>query len=236
MINRHMPRLALPRQQARKTAPLSQQRRLELIRRAVTAGQMPLQARVAACLVLLYAQPITRIVRLTIDDIIRAGKEMFIRLGDPPAPVPEPFAAMLLDLAGNRQNMDTATNPRSRWLFPGRRAGQPLNPGTMREQLRLLGFSAGTARPAALRQLVLQAPAPVVARSLGYHDKTTTRLAAEAGGTWSRYAPGDHARTPGLRLGKRAHDSCLRELTAMSRAVTKELSEQHRDLAWLADV
>ncbi|QIY73748.1 hypothetical protein HEP84_36015 [Streptomyces sp. RLB1-33] len=40
--------------------------------------------------------------------------------------------------------------------------------------------------------LVLQAPAPVIAKALGYHDKTTTRLVTEAGGTWSRYARGDH--------------------------------------------
>ncbi|MFB6559452.1 hypothetical protein ACFCYH_11250 [Streptomyces sp. NPDC056400] len=45
-----------------------------------------------------------------------------------------------------------------------------------------------------MRQLVLQAPAPVIARALGYHDKTATRLVTEAGGTWSRYASGDHTR------------------------------------------
>lgn len=39
--------------------------------------------------------------------------------------------------------------------------------------------------------LVLQAPAPVVAGMLGYHHKHTARVLAEAGGTWSRYAPGD---------------------------------------------
>ncbi|WP_404962733.1 alpha/beta fold hydrolase [Streptomyces sp. 147326] len=32
------------------------------------------------------------------------------------------------------------------------------------------------------------------ARALGYHDKTATRLVTEAGGTWSRYASGDHTR------------------------------------------
>ncbi|WP_216858177.1 hypothetical protein [Actinomadura verrucosospora] len=52
----------------------------------------------------------------------------------------------------------------------------------------------GEARPAALRQLVLQAPAPVIARSLGFHDNSTTRIAAEAGGSWNRYAPGDHTK------------------------------------------
>ena len=62
----------------------------------------------------------------------------------------------------------------------------------LREELRQLGFSTATTRPSALRQLVLQAPAPVIARSLGFHDKTTTRIAAEAGGTWKHYAPGDH--------------------------------------------
>ncbi|MCX5174601.1 hypothetical protein [Streptomyces virginiae] len=44
------------------------------------------------------------------------------------------------------------------------------------------------------RHLVLQAPAPVIARALGYHDKTTVHLVTEAGGTWNRYAPGDHTR------------------------------------------
>ncbi|WP_190318447.1 hypothetical protein [Nocardiopsis listeri] len=44
-------------------------------------------------------------------------------------------------------------------------------------------------RTSALRQLVLQAPAPVIAQALGFHTKTTTRVVAEASGTWNRYAP-----------------------------------------------
>jgi hypothetical protein len=192
MTGRHMPRLDLPAQQRRKGDPISQRRRLDLIRRAVTDGRVPLRTRVAACLMLLYAQPVSRLIRLTTDDVIQHDGAVLIRLGDPPVPVPEPFAALLLELTGSRQGMTTAATPRTRWLFPGQRAGQPLNAGTMLDHLRTLGFLTGTARPAALRQLVLQAPAPVIARSLGFHDKTTTRLAAEAGGTWNRYAPGDH--------------------------------------------
>jgi DNA-binding Xre family transcriptional regulator len=45
---------------------------------------------------------------------------------------------------------------------------------------------------AAIRHLVRQASAPVIARMLGYHHDTTARLATESGGTWKRYAPGDH--------------------------------------------
>ncbi|PJM91494.1 hypothetical protein CG719_33525 [Streptomyces sp. CB01373] len=69
-------------------------RRLTLLRQAVNRNDMPLQDRVAAALVLLYAQPLTRITRLTIDDALREDGEVQIRLGDPPSPVPEPFAGM----------------------------------------------------------------------------------------------------------------------------------------------
>ncbi|GAA2317243.1 hypothetical protein GCM10010234_74180 [Streptomyces hawaiiensis] len=47
----------------------------------------------------------------------------------------------------------------------------------------------GTASGSSRKQPdVSQAPAPVIAKALGYHDKTATRLVTEAGGTWSRYA------------------------------------------------
>ena len=90
--------------------------------------------------------------------------------------------------------MRTAANHASRWLFPGCGAGQPLRAETLASAIHELGVPAAAGRGAAIRQLVLQAPAPVVAQALGYHDKTTSRLVTEAGGTWSRYAGGDHNR------------------------------------------
>jgi len=45
-----------------------------------------------------------------------------------------------------------------------------------------------TARISALRQLVLQVPAPVIAGALGFHHTTTTRQHINAGTTWSQYA------------------------------------------------
>lgn len=62
------------------------------------------------------------------------------------------------------------------------------------DALRDLGIPNQRARTSAIRHLLLQTPAPVIAKALGYHDKTATRLVTEASGTWSRYAPGDHAR------------------------------------------
>ncbi|QHY96945.1 hypothetical protein SSPS47_17715 [Streptomyces sp. S4.7] len=59
-----------------------------------------------------------------------------------------------------------------------------------------IGVPVAAARGAAIRQQLLDMPAPVVADALGYHHKTTTRLRNETGGTWSRYAAGDHGRSP----------------------------------------
>jgi len=170
----HLPRLTMPPLQLRRAKPITQWRRLELLRRLLTDQRAPLRSRVAACLMLLDAQPASRIVRLTVDDIIRDDDgQVLIRLGDPPTPVPEPFASLVFQAAADRGNMNTATNPGARWLFPGRRAGQPLTSGMLGALIRDLGVPTVTARTAALRQLVLQAPAPVVAQSLGFHQITT---------------------------------------------------------------
>ncbi|WP_409491486.1 hypothetical protein [Amycolatopsis sp. cmx-11-12] len=195
--------VAIPHQSTRNPAPISQQQRLTTIRRALTDEEIPLLTRVAATLTLLYAQPITRILRLTVDDVLVEDGDVSLRLGEPPSPVPQPFAALLLNHLDHRLNLTTATNPGARWLFPGRRAGQPMSPTTLELRLRQVGIPGRRGRTAALRQLVLQAPAPVAAKTLGYSTDHTARLVAEAGGTWARYAGGDH--TP--LQDRRTHDS-----------------------------
>ena len=195
MATGHLPTLELPRLPITRAAPITQHRRLELLGQVLTDDHRPLRSRVAACLMLLFAQPATRIVRLTVDDITRTDDGgVFIRFGQPPTPVPEPFATLLLQATAQRDNLQTATNPGARWLFPGRRAAQPLNVNTLTQLVRDLGIPALAGRTAALRQLVLQVPAPVVAQALGYNHATTTRVATEAGTPWSHYAPGHHSR------------------------------------------
>ncbi|OUC94852.1 hypothetical protein CA984_20930 [Streptosporangium minutum] len=57
--------------------------------------------------------------------------------------------------------------------------------------MRITTFSGRMPDAAALRHLVLQAPAPVIARMLGYTDQQTSRIATAAGSPWNRYPPGD---------------------------------------------
>jgi hypothetical protein len=70
-----------------------------------------------------------------------------------------------------------------------------------------VGIPTVAGRSAAIRQHVLEMPAPVVAEALGYHRVTTVKPASEAGGTWSRYAAGDHWRSPLGWTPRRTGDS-----------------------------
>ncbi len=188
MRNQHMPRLRLPPLATPTRAPITQHRRLALIRSMLTDPTIDLSTRVAALLLLLFAQPVSTLLRLTIHDLVEHDDgQLLLRLGSPPTPVPEPFAALLRQLRAARPNMNTAANPDSSWLFPGGRAGEPLNPSTIRHRFQALQIPTTQARTAAFRQLVLQAPAPVIADALGYHANTAQRHHAEAGGTWHRY-------------------------------------------------
>lgn len=185
--------LRLPPQAITRNAPLPEPDRIALLGRLLSSHHLPLRSRVAGVIVLLYAQPLSRIVRLTVDDLTRDGDQVLLRLGEPPSPVPAPVAELLLAWIAQRDNMNTATNPNSRWLFPGRRAGQPMHPRSLGALVTKLGIPTTTGRTAAIQQHVLTMPAPVVADALGYHPVTTTKIATQAGTTWSRYAPGDHS-------------------------------------------
>lgn len=139
-------------------------------------------------LLLLYAQPLQRVAALRTEDVHVAPTEIRIKLGDHPAGLPEPFARLLRDHLTSRPNLRTANTGGSPWLFPSTRAGQHLDPGTIRTRLRDSGIDLLGARNAALRQLVRQVPAPIVADQLGYSPQVTHKHAALAAEPMSRYS------------------------------------------------
>lgn len=191
--HRDIPKLQIPQAKTGAVTPIGQHQRLELIARLLTDEDgLTLIDRVAAILILLFAQPVSRIIRLTLKDVADTDETLTIRLGNPPSPIPEPFAEMVRTYLTARPNLTGAANPGSTLLFPGRRAGQPLHPTSLRMRLYAAGIPNITGRTAALRQLLLEAPAPVVAGMLGYDAQTAETIAAEAGNTWKTYAPGHY--------------------------------------------
>lgn len=180
--------LHLEAPQPKGTRLLTQDHRLAWIKALLHGDAESLPYRVAGTLLLLYAQPVAKIVALPTAAIVIAAGETRISLGVEPVPIPEPFASMLKDHLHNRSNLRTAgglkINP---WLFPGHRAGKHLEHHTMMLKLRTLGINLLGARNSALQNLVAEIPPPVVAHLLGYSHNCTQRHAQLAAQPWSRY-------------------------------------------------
>lgn len=182
-INRSV---ALGFREAKTVRSLTQDQRLAWIRELLTGDSESLPYRVAGTLLLLYAQPLVRVAALPMSKLVVAPDGLTLSLGVTPSPVPEPFATMLRAHITQRPNLRTsgAENP---WLFPGIRPGEHLHPNTIMDRLRYLGLDLLGARNTALRELVCEVPAPVVAEMLGYSDQVVHRHAALASQPWAKY-------------------------------------------------
>lgn len=178
--------LTLPHRQARRQPRLTQQERLAWIRELLTGDAESLPYRITGTLLLLYAQPITRLVALRNDDLLIAPDRLTLRFGTDPVPIPEPFAQMLNSHLHDRPNQRGA-NTASIWLFPSTRAGRHLHPNTVQMRLRALGIDNLAARNRAIQDLATEVPAPIVAEMLGYSDPVVARHAEAAGASMSRY-------------------------------------------------
>ena len=108
------------------TEPLESEIRLRLVRRLL---HVDLRDRVGGCLVLLYAQPVSRILMLTSDRVVTNGRDVVIHLGASPLELPEPLAQLSVTLARERTGR-ASTAPGGAappWLFQGMRVGTPLD-------------------------------------------------------------------------------------------------------------
>jgi hypothetical protein len=145
--------------------------------------------RVAACLVLLYAQPPARIVTLTRGHApITDDGTVQLRLGATAITVPPPLDELLTQLPATRPGGIAARLHHGDWLFPGRRPGQHLHATRLAQRLRALGVDPRADRNTALLQLAAEVPPAVLADLLGLHIGTAISWAHHAGGDWTNYA------------------------------------------------
>ena len=172
----------------RQGAPraITEPARLDLLSRFLGGEDLPLVDRVAGCLVLLYALPVSRISGLRTTDFGSAEGAHTLRFGDDLVPVPAPLGVLVDQLIGQRHNVTGAGHPDSAWLFPGRCAGQPIESEQLAERLNRHGVTRA-ARVAALDALLTTVPAPVLAKML---DRRPWRVADRSkvlGSDWRRY-------------------------------------------------
>lgn len=180
--------LTIEFRQARSARTITQDDHMDWIGRCLVGDLDTLPYRVAAALLLLYAQPLVRIAALRTEQIQIAPTELRILLGKESASVSEPFAQLLRDHLAARPNLRTANTEGSPWLFPSTRAGHHLRPNTIMARLRHLGIDLLGTRNTTLRDLVRRVPAPLVATQLGYSHQVTQRHAELAAEPMSRYA------------------------------------------------
>lgn len=145
--------------------------------------------RVAACLVLLYAQPAARIVTLTRTDVTAtADRTVALRLGGTNVTIPQPLDALLTQLPLGRPKGTAAGLHQAHWLFPGRRPGQHLHATSLAHRLHALGVDPRADRNTAMAQLASEVPAAVLADMLGLHIVTAINWANDTAGDWTNYA------------------------------------------------
>ncbi|MEX2508596.1 MAG: hypothetical protein WD405_01325 [Homoserinimonas sp.] len=185
-LNRHenrrtkTERIDAPIPEVRSGPLLKQSERIDLVRNCLEWNNVARSTRVAALILLLWAQPLNKIVMLRRDRVAFTAEGMTLSLGRNPSSVPEPVADLFwqhLENPGNQRTTNTGTH----WIFPGRHAGRPLHPDTLSDRLKVLGVDAQRTRNATLRDLAQEVDARSLIDLLGYSKPVIARHAARAG-------------------------------------------------------
>ena len=188
---RHLPPLDIPTKTSSEPSQFTpDDDRWALARRMLHNAAIPTADRVAALLVLLFAQHLSRITRLTTSDLHHtpAGTTE-LALGPTNLVLPEPLADLINQLPTPRADGTAHHLHDDAWLFPGRHPGKPLHPTSLARRLTALGINARPDRNTALLDYARQLPPPVIGRLLGLAPGTVDRWATITGGKWARYTP-----------------------------------------------
>jgi hypothetical protein len=144
--------------------------------------------RAAACLVLLYAQPLSKIVALTTDDLTDGDDGTYLRLGPEPLLLPPPLDGLLTSLPIAKPFGAASTLADERWLFPGKWAGHHQHPTSLMHRLNKLGITTRASRNTAMLHLAAAVPPAVFASLIGISVSSATKWAEFAGSNWTTYA------------------------------------------------
>ena len=168
---------------------ISKDQRWALVRRLAHDAQLQVADRAAGLLLLLFAQPVGRISRLTTEHVVDRGDTLALKLGRVPVEVPAPLDDLIRQLV-ERRNGRAATVPleEPRWLFHGIYPGQPINPHTLGRRLKAIGIPPQLARHASLMDIASELPAIVISRLLGFHQSTGDNWTRESQGFSTDYA------------------------------------------------
>lgn len=142
--------------------------------------------RVAGLFLLLFAQPLTRTVRMRTEQVQATDDTVRVRFNTVPTQMPPILDGLVRDQLSRRgkslyHSRDTG------WLFPGGNPGTHLVTENIRAQLVDRGIHPGQTRKTALFQLAGDIPAPVLADLIGLTNSNAAAWAKLAGRGWTAY-------------------------------------------------
>ncbi len=145
-----------------------------------------LYARIAGLFILLYGQPLSRIVRMHSEQVTITGATVNVTFDTFHIELPEPLDQLVTRHLTRRGQASYAAHP-GPWLFPGGLPGKHLVTENIRGELVRHGIHPSAARNAAMFALAGAIPTPILADILGLSPATAVRWATLANRNWGQY-------------------------------------------------
>lgn len=160
----------------------------EHLKRCLHDEQLPLDVRACGALMLLYGVAISRITKLTVDDLAE-GPSPTLLLGQDPLVLPSAVYELLRRQADQARSASaiTRTTPRAAWIFPGYTAGTHRSAPTLARRLRRHGLPAHPCRNTALVALAGDIPASVLSELIGISITSALQWSRRSARDWNAY-------------------------------------------------
>lgn len=163
---------------------LTDEQRLRILRRLLDDSSIDLRDRFAGAILLLYAQPLTRIARIRTNDIATTGDgTITLTVGRGHFTLPDPLASIAFALRYEQLQRSGGKD----WLLPGRHPETPVNVENLRRRLKRYDITSCPGRHGALLALAARLPAPILADRLGLDQSRAAQWVRAAGATYGDY-------------------------------------------------
>ncbi|WP_406078601.1 hypothetical protein OG337_27870 [[Kitasatospora] papulosa] len=161
----------------------------EQLHRCLDDDALPLDVRTAGALALLFGLQHTRLLELTVYDVIDDDTVVTLDLHGHRLPLPPRVAQLVCTLRDQRQerwhlDQTASTTP---WLFPGQEPARPLGATYLYLKLRRHGIAPLASRNSARLALASDLPASVLAELTGTSISNATRWTGYAKRDWLDY-------------------------------------------------
>ncbi|MFJ1700266.1 hypothetical protein ACIOHC_35250 [Streptomyces sp. NPDC088252] len=166
----------------------SEKDHVEALRALLLHETLPAAHRAIGIMLVLFGQPLARVVTMRMDDFREDPNGLEVKLGRDWIDVPEAAAAVIRVHLASRPGLSTAANPDCPLVFPGRMPGRTMHVYSVATILRASGIPAMATRSRAWIQMVREAPPAVLADALGVTPQTAMRYAERAGTDYLGYA------------------------------------------------